>query len=266
MMKKIGPLAVLGATLTLAACHPPPPQPPPGPPPGAMGWGPGGPGMGHGGPMMHHGGGPGACEKCNEHMAGGPMMHEGMKKARKPRGDRGPGGPGAPALHGPPGAGGAEVMRELGALGVHFYPPPMVLKRAQELALTPDQVSKIRAEILGAQAKSIDLKAKAEHAKVEIAKLLAADKPDERAIGAQIDEASKAGAELHKLHMGVMVHVRALLTPDQIKKLDEPKPRRAKGPKPGMGPGGPGGPGMGPGKGPGPRADADDDDDDDEHL
>jgi Spy/CpxP family protein refolding chaperone len=124
---------------------------------------------------------------------------------------------------GPRGAMGGDpaVMRELQALGVHFYPPQMLLRRAGELGLTPDQIGKIRQAVLGAQAKAVDLKARVGKAKVEATRLLAADKVDERAVGAQIDEATKAGAELRKLMLGVMLHVRDLLTPEQIKKLEE---------------------------------------------
>lgn len=148
---------------------------------------------------------------------------------------------------GPMGPGDREVMRELAMLGVRFYPPPLLIKRAAEIGLTPDQVAKIRQEVLAAQARSVDLRTKIGKAKVESIRLLAADKVDERAVGAQIDEAAKAGAELRKLQVGVMLRVRDLLTPDQLKKLEERKPRN---------------PDAKPGPGPGKQAMDDDDDDD----
>jgi Spy/CpxP family protein refolding chaperone len=146
------------------------------------------------------------------------------------------------------GGGDHAMMKELAALGVHFYAPPMLIHRAKDLNLTPDQVTKLRAEMLTMQGRAIDLHAKIEHTKVESARLLAADKPDEKLIGAQIDEAAKAQAELHKLHVGAMVRVRALLTPEQRQKLDEKKPHE----RPGAG------------HGPGPVGQADDADDDDD--
>jgi Spy/CpxP family protein refolding chaperone len=122
-------------------------------------------------------------------------------------------------------------MGELASLGVHFYPPPMLLRRAQQIGLTPDQVTKIRQEMLGARTHAIDLRAKLEHAKIEVTRLLAAEKVDEHAVDGQIDEAAKAGAELHKLHLGTMLRVRALLTAEQRQKVEERK-RKHEGAKP----------------------------------
>jgi Spy/CpxP family protein refolding chaperone len=140
-------------------------------------------------------------------------------------------------------------MRELAALGVRFYPPQMLIRRADKIGLTPDQVTKIRQEILADQTKSVDLVAKLQHDKIEVARLLSADKVDDKAVGTQIDDAAKVEAEMHKLHLGTMLRVRALLTPEQRQKLDAPK-----APKPHV-------------DGPGRTAamdDADDDDDDDD--
>jgi Spy/CpxP family protein refolding chaperone len=156
-----------------------------------------------------------------------------------------------------PGARGPEVMRELAMLGVRFYPPQLLIRRAKDVGLTPEQVNKVRDEMLATRKRAIDLHAKAEHAKLEAARLLAADKVDERAVGAQIDEAAKAHAELHKVHVASMVRVRAMLTPEQRQKLDEKKPRPPGGPRPGMGP-------VGQADDDADDDDADDDDDDDD--
>jgi Spy/CpxP family protein refolding chaperone len=149
-----------------------------------------------------------------------------------------------------------EVMRELAGLGVHFYPPAMLIHRAQKIGLTPEQVTKIRLEMLSAQAHTVDLVAKIGHAKVEATRLLAADKVDERAVDAQIDEVEKAEGEMHKLRLGTALRVRALLTPEQRQKLEEHKSKH-EGPKPAMGAGGQAPPVTG-------AADDDDDDDDDD--
>jgi Spy/CpxP family protein refolding chaperone len=125
-------------------------------------------------------------------------------------------------------------MRELAELGVHFYPPPMLIRRAQKIGLTPDQVTTIRQEMLSTQARTVDWVAKVEHAKVEATRLLAADKVDEHSVDGQIEEAAKAQAELHKLHLATMLRVRALLTPEQRQKLEEHKSKH-EGPKPAMG-------------------------------
>ena len=136
-------------------------------------------------------------------------------------------GPGAGGMHGgmrgmprgqrPPGH-GAEMMHELAALGVRFYPPRTLLSRARQLDLTPDQVAKLRQEVLTTKSRSVELRAKVERAKIEATRLLAADKVDERALNAQIDEGAKAQAEMHKAHVASMLRVRALLTAEQRQK------------------------------------------------
>lgn len=227
-MKKLASTLTVG--FLLAACaQTPPPQAPQTPPP-AMGWGPPpGPGRGFGPPgdAMDH-----------DRPGGDPMMARGMGEMAHHGGMHGDHERGMPRgddrmRRGP--EGDREVMSELKMLGVHFYPPPMLIKRAAKIGLTPDQISKIRQEVLSAQARSVDLKAKVEKAKIESIRLLAADKVDERAVGVQIDEATKAGAELRKLQLSVMLHVRDLLTPDQLKKLEERKQRHHEGAKPGDG-------------------------------
>lgn len=127
-------------------------------------------------------------------------------------------------------------MQELAELGVRFYPPQTILRHAKEIGLTPEQATKIRDEMLATRKRAIDLRAKIQHARLEAARLLAADKVDERAAGAQIDEAAKALAELQKLHVAEMVRVRAVLSPEQRQKLDEkrtpsvpPRPRAGVG-------------------------------------
>jgi Spy/CpxP family protein refolding chaperone len=149
-----------------------------------------------------------------------------------------------------------EVMRELAELGVHYYPPSMLIRRAQKIGLTADQVVKIRQEMLSTQAHTVDLMAKVGHAKIEATRLLTADKVDEHAVDAQIDEGAKALAEMHKLRLGMALRVRALLTAEQRQKLEERKKGKREGPKPAAG-----SPGQPPAAG---AADDDDDDEDDD--
>ena len=148
---------------------------------------------------------------------------------------------------------GQEVMRELAALGVHFYPPQMLLRRAQRIGLTPDQVTKIRQEMLSTQTHAVDLLAKLEHAKIDATRLLSAEKIDEHAVEVQIDEGAKVAAEMHKLRLGTMLRVRALLTPEQRQKFEDHKPKH-ESTKPGAGASG---------QTSGAVREADDDDDDD---
>lgn len=186
-----------------------------------------------------------AGPSCACHMGHGPGMHpmHAMGEphhpmgAMKPMGPPGPAGPmGALAGPGPMdhprlrermrharGREGAPVMRELARLGVHVYPPRMLLRRSAELGLSPEQVTKIRAEVLGAETRSADLRAKADKARIALVRLLAADKVDEHAVDAQIEQVASARADQRKVQVGVLLHVRSFLTPEQRKKLDAPR-------------------------------------------
>lgn len=259
-MMKLVSAAVVGLALGAMGCQGQPPRPPEAPQGGAQAGAQGMPPYVHGGPAAPHG--PGEAWRAHHEGDGDPgerpEARGGGDKARRgrhgpgPMGGRGAGpGPMRPG-GGPMGPGGEHAMMGgLAMMGVHFYPPPMLLRRAKEIGLTADQVTKIRQEMLTTQARTIDLHAKGEHTKLEVARLLAADKVDERAVNAQIDEGAKALAELHKLHLGTMLHVRALLTAEQRQKLDERKPARRRGANAGVGPVGQA------------DADADDDSDDD---
>ena len=94
------------------------------------------------------------------------------------------------------------------------------------------------------------------HAKIEATRLLTADKVDEHAVDAQIEEAARTQAEMQKLRLGTALRVRALLTPEQRQKLEQRKDKH-EGPKPAAG--SPGQPPAATG-----AADEDDDDDDDD--
>lgn len=179
-------------------------------------------GMGRGGPGR--GAGCGArCElgKGGGRMGGGPGMGRGG-----PRG-RGPG-------------------------GGHFA-------MLAGLDLTAAQQEKVAAIHERVQRQGIQLRADLELARLDLRKLMHADKPDTRAIDAQIDKLSALRASMQKAHAAAMVEVHGLLTPEQLQKLKE---RGGPGGHPGMGPGGRGhGPGMGMGMGWGPPDDGPDGED-----
>ena len=237
-MRKLASVGVVGFAVVAMACQTPPPaQAPQGspaaiPPAPPLLYGtepettlqhresPGGPGVhddGEGGEHPHDAAAEPAAR--HEHCACGAMAGRWRRGPGTGEGNVGPGG-------------GEEAMRELAAIGVPLYPPQLLLRRAETIGLTPDQVTKIRQELLGTQGRAVDLRAKIEHAKIELARLLAAEKIDERALSAQVDEAAKAKAEMYKLRLGAMLHARALLTPEQRQKLEERKPEH-EGPKAG---------------------------------
>ena len=138
----------------------------------------------------------------------GPMM--------APEG-RGGGGMG-PGAMGPGMGRGGRFMRH-GGFG------PML---ARELDLTPQQIEKMKASHEAQQRKTIQGRADIQIARLDLRKLIEADKPDSRAIEAQIDRIAGLRAGLAKSRVAAMLDFRAALTPEQQKKLRE---LRDKGPE-----------------------------------
>ncbi len=152
---------------------------------------------------MTPGGVPGCCGSgCSPRMQGGrmPMMGGGM-------------GPGMAMEMGPGGweGGGAEP----GLLGVADL---SALKVA--LALTDAQVEQLRAIVRPMQKEAVTLAAKMKVAEMELLDLLAADKPDLKAVEARIRESEAVRSQLRLGRVAAWQKAKAVLTPEQLKRLD----------------------------------------------
>jgi Spy/CpxP family protein refolding chaperone len=142
----------------------------------------------------------------------GPGMHGGDM-------EHGP-GPGAMMRHGP----GFRRGRMGGGAGLG---PRM----AEELNLTTEQREKMKAAREREQRKAIQTRADIQLARLDLRKLMQADKPDQKAIDAQIDRIAGLRTGLEKSRVATMLEFRASLTPEQQKKLKELReqgPRRAR--------------------------------------
>jgi len=117
-------------------------------------------------------------------------------------GGMGPGGRGGPGMGRGPGGMGGEDLRA-------------------KLNLTEEQQSKL-ADIRDRQARAaIPIQADLRIAGLDLRKLMRADKPDQRAIDAQIDRIAGLRASLQKSHIAGMLEARAVLTLAQQKLLRE---------------------------------------------
>jgi Spy/CpxP family protein refolding chaperone len=127
----------------------------------------------------------------------------------------GPGmGPGARGMGPGMGRGGRFMHR--GGFG------PML---ARELDLTPEQQDKMKASRDREERKAIQARADIQLARLDLRKLMEADKPDSKAIEAQIDKIAGLRAGLEKSHVATMLDFRASLTPEQQKKLRDLRER-----------------------------------------
>ncbi len=118
-------------------------------------------------------------------------------------------------------------------------------KVIEKLKLTDDQRKAMDVIFQQHREKLVDLRGNVEKAEIEMDPLVKADQPNESAVLAQIDKVAQARAELEKANARFLFELRAKLTPDQWKQVQEFRQNR-----PGMhrewrngdrGPGGEGG-------------------------
>ena len=123
----------------------------------------------------------------------------------------GPGGPGF-GQHRPP---MERAMR--GDHGQWWNNP----KVAEKLKLTDDQRKAMDEIFQQHREKLVDLRGSVEKAEIEMEPLVRADQPNESAVLAQIDKVAQSRAELEKANARFLFELRAKLTPDQWKQVQE---------------------------------------------
>lgn len=88
------------------------------------------------------------------------------------------------------------------------------------LELTADQQTQVEAIMTNFQESSKMKKLDAKEKEIQLEKLMVADKPDEKAIMAKVDEIMALRTDLRKEAIKNKLEVRALLTPEQRAKFD----------------------------------------------
>jgi Spy/CpxP family protein refolding chaperone len=112
--------------------------------------------------------------------------------------------------------------------GIHgqFWNNPKVVEKLQ---LSEEQRKDMDQAWLEQREKLVDMKGAVDKAELEMEPLMRADQPNETAILAQIDKIAAARAELEKANARFLLAIRAKLTPDQWKQVQEfrehPMPR-----------------------------------------
>ena len=96
----------------------------------------------------------------------------------------------------------------------------------QRLGLSADQQKRIDALFQQNRLKLIDLSAGVQKEEAILEPLLAADRPEESQVLAQIDRIAQARAELEKANARMLLGFRGVLTLEQWKKLEAEEPPR----------------------------------------
>jgi Spy/CpxP family protein refolding chaperone len=112
------------------------------------------------------------------------------------------------------------MERSFGGHGVEgrWWNSPRMI---EQLKLTDDQRKAFDQILLDHRENLIDLRANLEKAELVMEPLVSADQPDEGKILAQIDKVAQARAELEKANARYLLALRAKLTPEQWKTMQE---------------------------------------------
>jgi Spy/CpxP family protein refolding chaperone len=94
-------------------------------------------------------------------------------------------------------------------------------KLVEKLKLTDDQRKAMDKIFQDHREKLVDLRGNLEKAEIEMEPLVRADQPNESAVMAQIDKVAQARAELEKANARFLFALRAKLTPEQWKQVQE---------------------------------------------
>jgi periplasmic protein CpxP/Spy len=94
-------------------------------------------------------------------------------------------------------------------------------KIVEKLKLTDDQRKAMDEIFQQHREKLVDLRGNVEKAEIAMEPLVKADQPNESAVLAQIDKVAQARAELEKANARFLFELRAKLTPDQWKQVQE---------------------------------------------
>jgi Spy/CpxP family protein refolding chaperone len=116
-------------------------------------------------------------------------------------------------------AAGSQLMER------NFFEPDLVMRHQKTIGLTGEQQQSIRADSQKTMSRFTELQWK-QSAEVEAMMiLLKEDRPDEKAVLAQLDKVLIIENEIKRVHAGLLVRIRNALTPEQRTRLREIKYR-----------------------------------------
>ena len=131
--------------------------------------------------------------------------------------------PGGAGGFGPPGGapqqGGGPPQGDV--VGENFYPPELIMQHQKEINLTADQRTAISAEMQKVMSKFTDLQWQQSAEQEEMASLVKVQRPDEKAVLAELDKLLSIESDIKRLHLGSMVRIKNILTADQQTKLHD---------------------------------------------
>ena len=110
----------------------------------------------------------------------------------------------------------------------NFFNPELIMRNQKALGLKDDQQAAIRKEMQQMMTRFTDLQWQQSTEEEAMAALVKQDHPDEKQVLAQLDKLLNIESEVKRLHMGMLVRIKNILTPEQQAKLRELRPRAQK--------------------------------------
>ena len=102
-----------------------------------------------------------------------------------------------------------------------FFPPELVMLARDRIGLTPEQYTAFRERVEKSHRQSEELRTKLEREMAALATIAKQARPDEAALIVQLDKVLDAERDAKRLHLGLMVAIKNLLTDQQQTQLRE---------------------------------------------
>lgn len=114
-------------------------------------------------------------------------------------------------------------MEHRGGLKDHFFPPELIMRNQESLGLTDEQKASICEIMKKSVSDFTDLQWQESGEQEKMSSLLKEDRIDEGETLDQLDKLLGIENQMKKLHMGTMIRVLNILSPEQKSKLNELK-------------------------------------------
>ena len=107
------------------------------------------------------------------------------------------------------------------ALERFLFPPELVMQQQRAIALKPEQRTAITQAIGDLHRTMVDLQWRIQDESQQLAELLGKPVVDQAAALAQVDRVLAVEREVKRAHLGLLIQIKNLLTPEQQAKLAE---------------------------------------------
>ena len=118
-----------------------------------------------------------------------------------------------------------------GLLERNFFPPDLIMQHQNAIGLSTEQQAAMRAEMQKMMAQFTELQWQQSAESEALVSLVRQERPDEKQVLAQLDKLLNIENQIKRLHMGMLVRIKNLLTSEQQAQLQElarngsPRPR-----------------------------------------